>query len=165
MSKIIKHHKLLFILSIILYVAGCLSVTNADSTLVGCVMSNLGIIAIAAAGVLSSGAIFADKVSSIQAKCVEAPNESVKKMLESVVQTFTSGPCCVIELRFPNTEVKDAVERKIGQGWLVDTYREACKEAGVELQEDPGMVNRAVYVDYPNRRDENIGIKNLQIRP
>ena len=155
----------LYSLSIVFYVAGCLSVTNADSTIVGLVMSNLGIIAIAFAGGLFSWSMFADKVSRIRAKCVEAPNESVKELLESVVHTFTSGPSCIIELRFPNSEVKDAVERKVNRGWLVDTYREACKEAGIELQNDPEMVNRAVYFDYPDERDENTGIKNLQVRP
>ena len=115
-------------------------------------------------GLIFSGVLICYWASPYRGKrLTESPTDSMKELLDRIVREYTSGPCTVIDLTFQTPGVRDAMCKRLTKGLLVDLYREAAREAGVELDTDPTFNVKEIVCRWNDLSNDNSITKNIQV--
>lgn len=95
-------------------------------------------------------------------KVTVSPNDSVKKLLDRIVDGYSNGPYSVIELSYTSFELRDAVCRKLSQEVFDKVLKEACDELGVSYNKFDLREN---YIDCAPHGfcSETAGVKSIQV--
>ena len=95
-------------------------------------------------------------------KVTVAPDDSVKKLLDSIVAGYSKGPYTVINLEYTSFELRDAVCRKLNQEVFDKVFKEASDEIGVSYNKFKLSTNVIDCAPH-GCGSENAGIKNIQV--
>lgn len=121
----------------------------------------IGVVAICVSGIL-----FAVYASPYRGKKITvAPTDSVKELLDNIVNGYSNGPYTVINLEYNTFPLRDAVCKRLNQELFEGIFKEAAEEVG-------GTLGNFTFADKPidcelNRIDgeANAGIRNIQVTP
>ena len=91
-----------------------------------------------------------------------SPNDSVKKLLDRIVDGYSKGPYSVIELSYNSFELRDAVCRKLSQAVFDKVFKEACAELGVSYNKFDLREN-AIDCAPHGCCSETAGVKSIQV--
>jgi len=140
LNKIIKTPTFKFFAGFVLALTGMyfLSMGLARTLSVGEFL--IGIFAVLFGGIFYGGLPYSGKLLT------EATSESMKAMLDRIVEKFNSTNALVIEMTFVNWLFKRAVEKRLTRELFERIYQEAAEELGMD--------NKPVSLDYEEKRIE-----------
>lgn len=117
-------------------------------------------------GWMFSGALICYWASPYRGKKITvAPTDSLKALLDEIVNGYSNGPYTVINLEYKSFPLRDAVCKRLNQELFERIYKEAAEEVGGILVNFT-LVDKSIDCG-PSRTDgeANAGIRNIQVTP